>query len=83
MLNHYKTFSILTFDSFAILASKPLAKCQSKIEQKILSSVLSSKESIERINICLANLRETSSEPPPGGPMAATNNWKIIRMAAD
>jgi hypothetical protein len=48
------------------------------MEEKILSIVLSSNESRERINICLVNRPETSHEPPPGRPMAATNNWKII-----
>jgi len=31
--------------------------------------------------MCRVNLPVISFEPPPGGPMAATNNWKITRTA--
>jgi hypothetical protein len=66
-----------------MLTSKPLAKCHSMMEPKILSSVLSSNESIQRINMCRVNRPDISFEPPPGGPMAATNNWKITRIIGD
>jgi hypothetical protein len=74
---------ILTFDNLAMLASKPLAKCHSMMEPKIVSRVVSSNESTERINMCQVNRPDISFEPPPGGPMAAANNWKITRMTAD
>lgn len=58
------------------LDSNPLLKCQSEIAVKIRNMVLSSKSSIEttcrwRVNLLLMSLR-----PPPGGPIAPTNNCK-------
>jgi len=73
---------VLTFDNLAMLASKPLAKCHSMMEPKIVSRVVSSNESTERINMCQVNRPDISFEPPPGGPMAATNNCKITKMIA-
>jgi hypothetical protein len=64
-------------------ALKPLAKCQSMMEPKILSRVLSSNVSTERINMCRVNRPDISFEPAPGGPIAATSNWKINRMTAN
>lgn len=53
------------------------------MELKIVSRVASSNESTERINMCQVNRPDISFEPTPGGPMAATNNWKITRKIAD
>jgi hypothetical protein len=66
-----------------MFASKPLAKCHSIMEPKIVSRVVSSNESIDRINMCQVNRLDISFEPPPGGPMAATNNWRITRIISD
>lgn len=66
----------LTFPSLPKDASNPLAKCQSTMDVKILVMVLSSNESIDMILRWRVNRPEISLRPPPGGPMAETNNWK-------
>ena len=66
----------LTFPSLPKDVSNPLAKCQSTMDVKILVMVLSSNESIDMILRWRVNRPEISLRPPPGGPMAETNNWK-------
>lgn len=64
-----------TFPSLVKIASKPLPKCQSTREVNILVMVESSKDSIETMLRCLVNLPVMWLRPPPGGPIAHTNNW--------
>ena len=65
-----------TFPSLLKMASNPLLKCQSTIEEKILVIVLSSKDSMEMMLKCRVNLPVMWFLPPPGGPMAATSSCR-------
>lgn len=56
-------------------ASKPLLKCQSLMDVKILVNVVSSKSAIEMTFIWRVKRSVMSLRPPPGGHIAVTKSW--------
>ena len=69
-----KNLISLTFPRRVKMASKPLLKCQSTREEKILVMVVSSKDSIETMFRCRVKRPVMVFLPPPGGPMPHTKS---------
>ena len=65
----------LTFPSLEKGASKPFPKCQSEMLVKIRVIVTSSNSSIEMTCRWRVKRPVMSLRPPPGGPIAPTNNY--------